>query len=540
MRRRSATALAVLLAAAVGCDADRPLQPRPAAAPSLRADPSDPTPRAIALAPIGRFEGGGPMAAEIPAYDDVSKRLFVVNGALGTVDVLDLRDPSAPRKIATLAVSAYGGSANSVAAHGGIVAVAVGGDGAARVNPGTVVFYRATTLQEVSSVEVGALPDMLTFTPDGRTVLVANEGEPNDGYTVDPEGSVSIIDVSNVNRPTVRTADFRAFNGQEDALRARGVRIFGANAPTAAQDLEPEYVAVSDDGRTAWVTLQENNAVAVVDVAAARVTDILPLGYKDHRQVALDANDRDGVNIRTWPVPLFGMYQPDAIAAYTAGGQTYLVTANEGDARAYPGFDEEVRVSNLPLNTSIFTSAACGGVACTNSNAALGRLTVTRTLGRNATTGRYDALYAFGARSISIWTATGEQVWDSGDAMEQRTRNLPNVPFNASNTAAGSVLDDRSDNKGPEPEGVVVGRLGAKTYAFVGLERTGGVMVWDVTTPAAPQYVTYVNPRQGGTGDLGPEGLTFVPAKRSPNKRPLLIVGNEVSGTTTIYQIELL
>jgi hypothetical protein len=232
------------------------------------------------------------------------------------------------------------------------------------------------------------------------------------------------------------------------------------------------------------------------------------------------------------------MYQPDAIAAYTAGGQTYLVTANEGDARDYPGLREEARVSALPLNTALFTSAACGGVACTN-NAALGRLTVTRELGRNPLTGRYDALYAFGARSISIWAADGRQVWDSGDEIERRTRDLPNVAFNANHTPGENTLDDRSDNKGPEPEGVVLGRLGAKTYAFVGLERVGGVMVWDVTTPASPAYVTYVNTRQGGTGDLGPEGLTFVPAVRSPNKRPLLVVGNEVSGTTTIYTIDL-
>jgi hypothetical protein len=536
MRRRSALALATLLAA--GCDADRAVRPAPAAAPSLRADPSDPTPRTIALTPLARFAGGGAQAAEITAYDDVSRRLFVVNGALGTVDVLDLRDPAAPQKLATLSVGAYGGSANSVAAHGGVVAVAVGGDGNARTNPGTVVFYRATTLQAVSTVQVGALPDMLTFTPDGRRVLVANEGEPDDAYTVDPEGSVSVIDVSNVNRPTVRTASFAAFNGQAAALRASGVRVFGPNA-TVAQDLEPEYVAVSEDGRTAWVTLQENNALAVVDVASATVTRVLPLGYKDHTLAGrgLDASDRDGqVNVRPWPV--FGMYQPDAIAAYSAGGQTYLVTANEGDARDYPGLREEARVSALPLNTALFTSAACGGVACTN-NAALGRLTVTRELGRNPLTGRYDALYAFGARSISIWAADGRQVWDSGDEIERRTRDLPNVAFNANHTPGENALDDRSDNKGPEPEGVVLGRLGAKTYAFVGLERVGGVMVWDVTTPASPAYVTYVNTRQGGTGDLGPEGLTFVPAVRSPNKRPLLVVGNEVSGTTTIYTIDL-
>jgi hypothetical protein len=536
MRRSSLRRPALLLAAlaaAAGCDDRAVPAPSAPAAALRRADPSDPTPATIALVPLARFAGGGAGAAEITAYDDVSKRLFVVNGALGTVDVLDLRDPAAPEKVATLSLAALGGSANSVAAHGGVIAVAV--EATPRTAPGTVAFYRATTLELISSVRVGALPDMLTFTPDGRRVLVANEGEPDDAYTVDPEGSVSVIDVSNVNRPTVRTASFAAFNGQAAALRASGVRVFGPNA-TVAQDLEPEYVAVSEDGRTAWVTLQENNALAVVDVASATVTRVLPLGYKDHTLAGrgLDASDRDGqVNVRPWPV--FGMYQPDAIAAYSAGGQTYLVTANEGDARDYAGLREEARVGTLALNPAVFTDAACGG-PCTAA-ARLGRLTVTTQLGRNPATGRYDALYAFGARSVSIWTADGRQVWDSGDELEQRTRALPNVAFNAGNS--NNTFDDRSDNKGPEPEGVALGRLGDKTFAFVGLERVGGVMVFDVTAPTAPRYVTYLNTRDGTAGDLGPEGVTFVPAVRSPNKRPLLIVGNEVSGTTAVYAVDL-
>jgi hypothetical protein len=336
---------------------------------------------------------------------------------------------------------------------------------------------------------------------------------------------VSIVDVSNVNRPTVRTATFGAFDARRAELLAKGVRIFGPNA-TVAQDLEPEYVAVGEDGRTAWVTLQENNALAVVDLVSATVTDVLPLGYKDHSVAGrgLDALDNDGaVNIRPWRV--FGMYQPDAIAAYTVGGQTYLVTANEGDAREWGSFREEVRASTLQLAAGFPTAERPG------------RLNVTNQLGRNPETGRFDALYAFGARSVSIWTAGGQQVWDSGETLERATSALPMAAFNASNS--NNTFDDRSDNKGPEPEGVVLGRLGRKTFAFVGLERVGGVIVFDVTTPASPELVTYVNTRTGTTGDLGPEGLTFVPAVRSPSKRPLLIVANEVSGTTAIFEIGL-
>jgi DNA-binding beta-propeller fold protein YncE len=327
MRRSTLRRPALLLAglaAAAGCDDRAVPAPAAPAAALRRADPSDPTPATIALVPLARFAGGGAGAAEITAYDDVSRRLFVVNGALGTVDVLDLRDPAAPAKVATLSLAALGGSANSVAAHGGVVAVAV--EATPRTAAGTVAFYRATTLEPISSVRVGALPDMLTFTPDGRRVLVANEGEPNDAYTVDPEGSVSVIAVSNVNRPTVRTAGFAAFNGQAAALRASSVRVFGPNA-TVAQDLEPEYIAVSEDGRTAWVTLQENNALAVVDVASATVTRVLPLGYKDHTLAGrgLDASDRDGeVNIRPWPV--FGLYQRSTPVTATTRSTTGATT----------------------------------------------------------------------------------------------------------------------------------------------------------------------------------------------------------------------
>lgn len=502
--------------------------------------PSEVTPGTISLEKIGAYQGGGVAAAEITAFDPASKRLFVVNGQLGTVDVLDLSSPAAPMKIATISVTQFGSGANSVAVYNGTVALAI--EAAVKTDPGRVAFYRAADLALLSNVTVGAQPDMLTFTPSGRFVLVANEGEPNDAYTIDPEGSVSVIDVANVGAPSVRTASFASFNGQATALRAAGVRIYGPNA-SAAQDFEPEYITVSEDSRTAWVTLQENNALATINVDAASVTGVVPFGYKNHSTAGngLDASDRDSpatanapfINIRTWPV--FGMYQPDAIASYTVNGQTYLVTANEGDTRSSTGFDEEARVGTLALNPTVFTDAACGG-PCTAA-ARLGRLTVTNQTGRNGTTNQFDALYANGARSFSIWTATGALVWDSGDQLEQRTTSLPMVNFNASST--GNTLDDRSDNKGPEPEGVVLGRFGTKTFAFIGLERIGGVMVFDVTSPTSPTYVTYANSRTGGTGDLGPEGLAFVRASDSPNGKPLLIVGNEISGTTVIYQINL-
>jgi hypothetical protein len=511
---------------------------------------TDPTPTGMTLARIGEYGNGTLAAAEITAFDPSSKRLFVVNGALKTIDVLNLSNPAAPVKVSTISVSAMGAGVNSVAIQNGIVAVAI--EATVKTSPGTVAFYRASDLSLLSSATVGALPDMVAFTPDGKNLLVANEGEPN-SYgqpdSVDPEGSISIVNVQNIATPVVRTAAFTSFNSQIASLRTAGVRIFGPGA-SVAQDLEPEYIAISPDGATAFVTLQENNALAIVDVASATVTKIKPLGFKDHNiaGAGLDLSDEDGAQntnsgtpaVRIAPQPVKGMYMPDSIAHFTANGSGYLITANEGDARDYPGFAEEIRVGahckTFGLEPSIFTDA---GNQLLDSN--LGRLKITSTPnggsdGKNAS-GKCTDLYSFGARSFSIWNTAGALVYDSGDQFEQRTKALSNVNFNASHD--NNTLDSRSTAKGPEPEGVTVATFGTKTFAFIGLERVGGIMVYDITNPAAPVYATYINPRTGVTGDRGPEGLIVVSAANSPNGKPLLIVGNETSGSTAVYQINL-
>ncbi|MCE2990095.1 MAG: choice-of-anchor I family protein [Burkholderiales bacterium] len=517
---------------------------------SFNAPLEEPTPISVSLTKIGTFEGGALGAAEITAYDSGSRRLFVVNGANGTVDVLDIANLAAPTRVGVINVSAIGAAVNSVAVNDGLVALAI--EANPKTNPGVVAFYNASDLRFLHSVPVGALPDMLTFTPDGRFVLVANEGEPNSyglPTSLDPEGSVSVITVNRTGISTVATADFRAFNGQETQLRAQGIRIYGPNA-SAAQDLEPEYIAVSDDGRTAYVTLQENNAIAIVDIATARVTSLRPLGFKDHNlpNMGMDPSDEDGtansnsgvpaINIRN--VPVRGMYMPDAIAFARINNTNYLLTANEGDARAdWPGFNEETRVRQHctnGLDPSVFPDATN---LLFDSN--LGRLRITTTPnggrdGKNAL-GQCNELWSFGARSFSIWNTEITRVYDSGDDLERRTTNLANVNFNASHD--NNTLDSRSPSKGPEPEGVVVAKFGKKTFAFIGLERVGGLMVYDVSNPAAVVFVSYLNTREGVTGDRGAEGLTFIPANRSPNGQPLIVVGNEVSGTTAIYRVNL-
>ncbi|WP_087747684.1 MULTISPECIES: choice-of-anchor I family protein [unclassified Acidovorax] len=589
-------------------------------------DDVEPTPSTLKLEKIGGYSSGTFLksAAEIPAFDAASKRAFVVNAQSGKLDVLDLSDPKKPKKVGEVNGTSVllNGEVNSVAVKDGLVAIAI--QAKPKTDTGRIAIYQASDLKLLGSATVGALPDMLTFTPDGKTVLVANEAEPSDDYQVDPEGSISIVDVSNPASPSVRTADFKAFNSQKADLLKAGVRIFGPTADGSgtadvANDLEPEYIAIAPDGKTAWVTLQENNALAIVDIASAKVTKIVPLGYKDHGQAGneLDFSDKDAA-IKTTTAPnVLGMYQPDSIAAYKAqDGATYLVTANEGDAREWgdstvlnKGYLEEMRVKDLAKVSAFGTPPAhltklangkstpgallnpanfawCGAVAgdpktCRDDDK-LGRLKVTWTQGYQTnpdgspkwynTAGvadsagnrlMYDKLYTYGGRSISIWDAQGKQVWDSGAAIEQflasdecklgAKRDLACKTYFNTGHDATAALDARSSAKGPEPEGLAVGTIGNKSFAFVGLERMGGVLVFDITDPKAPQRVDYINTREDWTasfsdktppdlskvGDLGPEGLAFIPAKQSPNSKPLLLVGNEVSGSTAVIQLNL-
>ena len=578
------------------------------------------TPDSITLNYLGRYSANifGASAAEIPAFDPVNQRIFIVNAQKGAVDVLNAADPANPELLQELTVESIteGAVVNSIAYKGGYLAVAV--EAPTKTDNGWVALFDATSLEMLGYEQVGAQPDMVTFTPDGEYVLTANEGEPSTDYQIDPVGSISILGVSEGQLVDVRTAGFSAFNTQADTLRSAGVRIYGPDA-SVEQDLEPEYIAISSDSSTAWVSLQENNALAKVDIATATVTDILPLGYKDHGTAGngLDVSDSDdAINIDTWPGVL-GMYQPDSIAAYEVDGETLLVTANEGDSRAWgeddqaywdgdasKGFVEEFRVKHLVhvsgfdrragddlppqlrdlaagalLNPTTF--AYCGATAADpgdcRADENLGRLTVAWTDGyrkdangdpvlfdasgnQNLAGDRlmYDNLYAYGARSFSIRDSEGQLVWDSGDQLEQyfasdacmlgANRTIPCSDYFNATHDEGDTFDNRSDNKGPEPEGVTVGQLGNKTFAFIGLERIGGVMAWDITDPTAPVLVDYLNTREDWTtadpstvlataGDLGPEGLVFIAPEDSPNGEALLVIGNEVSGTTAVYQI---
>ncbi len=470
--------------------------------------------------PAAIFDEG---AAEIAAYDQVSEQLYITNGFTEGIDIVNISDPDNPTFAGFIDTSSLGDSPTSVAvdprAGRNEIAVAI------PTVPGKVAFY-TTDGTFIRALQVGNQPDMITYTPNGRHCITADEGEPNG---VDPVGSVSII---NVARPArflsqwfVKTAGFEAFDSMADDLVDAGVRLFPGKSPS--EDFEPEYVTVSGDSRTAYVALQEANSLAVVDIMRARVTGIIPLGVKDHSLPGngLDGNDRDGViNIANYPI--YGMFMPDGIASYKYRGQTYIVSANEGDDRG-----EDERIQDLDLDESF------DGLDLP------GRLGVSTIDGDTDGDGDYDQLFAYGSRSFTIWSANGDRVFDSGDDFEQITASLYPDFFNTDNDA-NDDFDRRSDNKGPEPEGVVTASIGSKVYAFIGLERIGGIMIYDVTNPHDVRYCDYVNTRNfdlnaedEAIGDSGPEGLIFIPGSQSPNSKPLLVVTNEVSGSTVIFEI---
>ena len=398
----------------------------------------------------------------------------------------------------------------------------------------------------------GALPDNVNFSPDGRYAISANEGEPSDDYSRDPEGSVTIIPVnSGIAADTGIQVSFAEFNKGQNRHHelSDDVRI-SHPAATVAQDLEPEYITVSEDSRTAYVSMQENNAIASIDLESKKVIDILGLGAKDHGLPGngFDASNKDGVTNIVPYSNVFGLYMPDTIAAVNIQGTDYILTANEGDSREYEDkasgaeYADEKRVKKLVLDSEAFANA--GKLQKSKS---LGRLKVATTEGDIDNDGEYEKLYSFGARSFSIFNAeTGALVFDSGDDFEQITSKTLGINFNSNNDKSNSG-DSRSDDKGPEPEALAVGQVDDRTYAFIGLERTGGIMMYDITDPASPDFVEYTINRNFSVdlktdlekaGDLAPEGMKFVNAEDSPTGNALLIVGNEVSGSTTVYQVK--
>lgn len=564
----------------------------------------------LELALVGTHVSGNDFdtsSAEIVSYDESADRLYVVNSEDKTVDVLRFDDSGIPLKDGTIDLQAAAtdagidiGAANSVVAKEGLVAVAIENDN--KQANGIIALYSSDDLRLINTFVAGALPDMVTMTSDAHFIIAANEGEPNGEYTVDPEGSVTLIDIAAGtadNQAVVTQINFQAFNaGQSRHSELQNVRLPAPKGASVAQDLEPEYITITSDNK-AVVALQENNAFAVIDIATASVESIKGLGVKSWASVAdggqgyeLDLTNKDEILTYASYPQLLGYYMPDSLASYEVDGATYVISANEGDGREYiyettqqtcdnaghswdgdefqPGGDDEdatkytteeddcisytdeARAKDLNVAEAhpLMNESVYGDDTIANKNA-IGRIKVVVDDMDNLAIAANENVHTFGARSFSIWNMSGEQVFDSGDDLSKRANTTSH--FNTSNDNQDN--DDRSDDKGVEPEAVEVAKILDKHVAFIGLERQGGVAVYDVTNPEQAVFLTYLNNRDftadvctqvDGTdcdndtyneaaGDLGPESIEYF----TRNEKHFIAVGNEVSGTTTVFEILL-
>lgn len=493
------------------------------------------------------FDKGG---TEIVKYNPKNGYAYSVNGDKEALDIIDVKHPGKDGAI-NLVKRIYlqdngieAGDLTSVTVHPSGDYVAVSAPAVDKTKPGHVVFYGSNG-DYINNVTVGSLPDMVTFSKDGKYLLVANEGEPSDDYTVNPPGSVSVIDVTggpaNVNANNVRTAMFTKEHQE-------GIRALGPNAEDAYLNIEPEYIAVDSQSKYAYVTLQEVSAIAKVDIAKGQIVQVKGLPYKDHSlaQNAMDVSDEDGKS-ELRRVPVLGLLQPDGIDTYDYNGETYLLIANEGDSQDYEGYSEEKRVKKLKDDIQLdvryyqgYTQAELDDMVENGlfDDEQLGRLKVTTSHAFKDGNGKYNALVSYGGRSFSILRASDlEMIYDSGSDIEQRVLDLLPERFNANYETADDIkVDDRSDDKGPEAENVVVGKVGSHSYAFVGLERVGGIMIYDITNPNEPYFVKYLY--DPDNKDISPEGITFESAEDSPNGKPMLIASFELSGTTSAWELE--
>lgn len=518
----------------------------------------------------GPAEDGGTYTSEIVAFDPLTNRLFVANGTTQLVNVLEVDENLNVTQVGAIDFSGVG-APNSVAVSSQGVLAIVCEDGTDKTLSGRVYIYKTdlsnfTLGGSLGFRSPGALPDMVTFSKDGSRLFIAAEGEPNDYTTTgtDPLGEVTAFEVpadvvanppSSWNGITIRPGSYIT---DMSAFVAGGGRFYGAygsvpglpvdNVPNAEEDMEPEYIAVSDDGNFAYITLQENNALCIIDYTDFGNPDVtvLPLGvFPVDEAGGLDASNDGSVTeafIGTWPV--VGQPMPDAIAYANIGGTGYLFTANEGDAREYDGLlggtAEEADDERFRDYTRDATNLPDDPYSILVQRPLLGQLRMDR-LGDTDLDGDLDELRTFGTRSFTIWNAaTGAPVWDSENLFELITANDPRTAdiFNANNDDADKKA--RSDDKGPEPEAITVAKINDHWYAFIALERVGGVMVFNVDDPAAPVFDQYLLDNRPTTfdlnaDDLGPEDLKYIRPEDSPNDRGLLVVANEISGTIQFY-----
>ena len=506
--------------------------------------------------------GDGEGSHEIATFHAGSKRIFATNGVKNAIDIYDISDVANPKKVGSVALSSYGNDVISVAAGKDVVVAVVNvsdkfsATGVPTTTNGKIVVFD-TNGKVLSSPDVlGVLPDSVTFAPNGTTALVAIEAQPvcakDDPATAakedtdyskasDPVGGVTVVDLSNPASPVLRFAGFDQFSVTE--MRAKGIAVSSV-VNNVSKDFEPEFVTAVDNNY-AYVTIQEANAIGKLNIGSATFESISRAFESKVSSVARDTSDRDsGAGPRTYP-NVVGASQPDAIAGFTVGAGQYFITANEGDAREYTCLNDDLRGSALKVDARRFPDWKT-----LSGSAALGRAKVNPTIGDKDGDGDIDTIHLRGSNSMTMYR-NGIAIWDSAELLDQiQTQAFGVTNINGSHSLSSDkstmnyVGQDRSDDKGAEPEGVAVGMVGDRRIAILGLERMTALAIFDITQPRNPvfqEWLQMLPTKATPAKDVkhwSPEGIVFVPADKSPSGKALIITSYELSGSLSIHQIE--
>jgi hypothetical protein len=506
--------------------------------------------------------GDGEGSHEIATFHAGSKRVFATNGVKNAIDIYDISDVASPKKVGSVALSSYGNDVTSVAAGKDVVVAVVNvsdkfsATGVPTTTNGKIVVFD-TNGKVLSSPDVlGVLPDSVTFAPNGTTALVAIEAQPvcakDDPATAakedtdyskasDPVGGVTVVDLSNPASPVLRFAGFDQFSIFE--MRAKGIAVSSV-VNNVSKDFEPEFVTAIDNNY-AYVTIQEANAIGKLNIGSATFESISRAFESKVSRVARDTSDRDaGAGPRTY-TNVVGASQPDAIAGFTIGAGQYFVTANEGDAREYTCLNDDLRGSALKVDARRFPDWSI-----LSGSAALGRAKVNPTIGDKDGDGDIDTIHLRGSNSMTMYR-NGIVIWDSAELLDQiQTKAFGVTNINGSHSLSSDkstmnyVGQDRSDDKGSEPEGVAVGMVGNRRIAILGLERMTALAIFDITQPRNPvfqEWLQMLPTKATPAKDVkhwSPEGIVFVPADKSPSGKALVITSYELSGSLSIHQIE--
>lgn len=530
------------------------------AAGQLPAQANEATMKITEISSIASGDGEG--SAEIATYHAGSKRIFATNGVKNTIDIFDISDVANPKKVGSVALSPYGDDVTSVAAGKDVVVAVVNvsdkfsATGVPTTTNGKIVVFD-TAGKVLSSPDVlGVLPDSVSFAPNGTTALVAIEAQPvcakddpataakeDADYTKasDPVGGVTVVDLSNPASPVLKFAGFDQFTVAE--MRAKGIAVSSV-VNDVAKDFEPEFAAAVDNNY-AYVTIQEANAIGKLNIQTATFESVTRAFESKVSLVARDTSDRDsGAGPRYYP-NVVGASQPDAIAGFKIGSGSYFLTANEGDAREYTCLNDDLRASALKVDPRRFPDWKT-----LSGSAALGRAKVNPTMGDKDGDGDIDTIHLRGSNSMTMYR-NGVAIWDSAELLDKiQTAAFGVANINGSHSLSADkatmnyVGQDRSDDKGAEPEGVAIGVVGNSRIAILGLERMTALAVFDITEPRRPVFIEWLQmlpTKATPAKDVkywSPEGIVFVPADKSPSGKALIITSYELSGSLSIHQIE--